>query len=218
MKYGNSPEYVLQRALQQRIHFHITYISPSQLCNDVLWLFGALQASLLDQGKLIVKKYEPLQDNIRVWYKFIAKFSFGGNIQHYFAQQQVVLNKPFHPNSPGGQLAFLENFKEALKNMDYIHLVRPNSSDVPVFNDATKRELFSRMFTLENHTQELITGIENRTTTWAELADELRYQLMRRADTAIQTGKRRAHLTLESAPDSTIDTSSPKDTQDNPST
>ena len=63
-----------------------------------------------------------------------------------------------------------------------------------MYNDVAKRETFVDNFSLPNHTSELITGIEARTSTFAELLAELRYQLARRTDLHGIDARRRAHL------------------------
>ena len=65
LKHGD-PYQVLFKGLQQNIHVHLTYITVYQLKSDIMWLFGALQGSLLHKGKMIVKEYEPSRDGICV--------------------------------------------------------------------------------------------------------------------------------------------------------
>ena len=79
LKHGD-PYQVLLKGLQQNIHVHLTYITVYQFKSDIMWLFGALQGSLLHKGKMIAKEYEPSQDGICVWHKFLATYRFGGNL------------------------------------------------------------------------------------------------------------------------------------------
>ena len=68
----------------------MTHITVNQFKSDVMWLFGALQGSLLFKGKLIVKEYEHSHDGICVWHKFLTQYRYGGNISIYIGKQQDV--------------------------------------------------------------------------------------------------------------------------------
>ena len=111
LKHGD-PYQVLFKGLQQNIHVHLTYIMVYQFKSDIMWLFGALQGSLLHKGKMIVKEYDPSQDGICVWHKFLATYRFGGNLSLYIGKQQEILTKHYHLHYPGGASGFLMIMKK----------------------------------------------------------------------------------------------------------
>ena len=54
-------------------------------------------------------------------------------------------------------------------NIDYVLKEHPDPEMQTMYSEVAKRETFVDNFSLPNHTSELITGIEARTSTFAEL-------------------------------------------------
>ena len=173
---------------------HLQYITVNQLVSNVYWLYGALQTALLHHGKLIVKEFERSQDGILCYWKFVKAYRFGGNVPQYIGRQQEVLTQLYHPNYNGGELGFLNDYVEAFSNIEYVLQKEDDQETTALYTEKGKRELFVRNFSVPQDTQDMITGIEQRTTTWEAMVDELRYQISRRTASSRSYAKRKAHL------------------------
>src|SRR5210317_1780142 len=68
----SDPKRVLLIGIRTKIDPFLSFISVNQFLFDIVWLYGALQQSLLGKGSTIVKSYECAQDGILVWKKFLA--------------------------------------------------------------------------------------------------------------------------------------------------
>ena len=91
-----------------------------QLCDDIQWLYGALQASTGTRGKPIIKQFAASKDGILAWSRFLEVFRFNGDVDVFLAEQQEVLKTQFSHTYPGGAIKFLESYETAFINIDAV--------------------------------------------------------------------------------------------------
>ncbi len=180
----------------QQLHPSLHYISPSQFLCDIVWLFGAMRQSITTRGKNIVQRYELDQDGIITWKCFIQTHRYGGDVDIYIAEQQVVLTVKYSTSYPGGMLQFLEDYEAAFMNIEYVKKKQQLSgtdSGEGLHTDQGKRAIFVCNFHLPNITNTLIEDVELHTSMWAEMVDVLRRKIARRIANALTTSRSRAH-------------------------
>ena len=89
---------------------------------------------------MIVKEYEPSQDDICVWHKFLATYRFGGKLSLYIDKQQEILTKHYHLHYPGGANGFVDDYEEAFMNIDYVLRDQADPELQRLYTDSGKRE------------------------------------------------------------------------------
>ena len=119
LKYGDA-EAVLQIGMSKKIHPSLHHISPTQFVLDVVWLYGALQASIVERGRSIIREHEDSQDGILTWKRFVDTYRYDGDVDVYLSEQQRSLCVQFHSHYPGGMLKFLEDYETAFLNIEYV--------------------------------------------------------------------------------------------------
>ena len=73
LKHG-VPKVVLQAGIQNNLHPSLAFISPSQFVNDVIWLYGAIQQSIIGRGRSIVRQHADNQDGLLAWKQLLDTF------------------------------------------------------------------------------------------------------------------------------------------------
>ena len=160
------PQIVLQIGIQNHLHSSLEYISPSQFVNDVNWLFGAIQQSIIGRGRSIVMQHAATQDGILAWKQLLATFRYDGDVDCYLAKQQEVLMIHFHSGYPGGEIQFLEDYESDFLNIEFVMRTNNISDSTSLYTDDGKRRLFVQQFSVPNLTADLIDTVESTTETW----------------------------------------------------
>ena len=198
LQYGDLKD-VLEYGITNNIHQSLHHISPTQLADDITWLFGAMKQSIVGRGRNIILDHEATQDGILAWKRFVDTFRYDGDVDVYLAQQQAVLNTRYHPKYPGGPIKFLEAYETAFMNIDYVLRRKRLNGDHRCdgyYTDDGKRRLFVQNFSVINHTADLIDNVVNNTETWDAMVDDLRRRLARRDYLAKTTARHQAHQTI----------------------
>ena len=157
------------------IHSSLKFITQEQLSNGINFLYFALKQALKSRGSDLIVQQEETNDGIVVYHNLIQKYRYGGDMETYKAKLLKIMYTNYHTGYPGGGIAYLDDWEDAITKYENIAPDKANSSEV-------KRSIFATQFTVINDTDFLTEQVRDSTTEWDQFANSLRTKLARRKD------------------------------------